>query len=35
MEDSPENRIQVPESDFNVDGDGDFFGDFADYSVAD
>jgi hypothetical protein len=33
-EDSTENRNQFPESDFNVDGDGDIFGDFADYSVA-
>jgi hypothetical protein len=35
MEDSTENRNQFPASDFNVDGDGDIFGDFADYSVAD
>jgi hypothetical protein len=32
---SPENSNQSPESDFNVDDDGDIFGDFADYSVAD
>ena len=35
MEDLPENQIQFPESDFKVDGDSDFFRDFADYSIAD
>jgi hypothetical protein len=34
-EDSTENPNQIPVSDFNVDGDGDIFGDFADYSGAD
>jgi hypothetical protein len=35
LEDSTENPNEIPESDFNVDGDGDIFGDFADYSIAD
>ena len=32
---STENPNQFPLSDFNVDGNGDIFGDFADYSGAD
>jgi hypothetical protein len=34
LEDSPENWNQFTEPDFDVDGDGDIFGDFGDYSVA-
>lgn len=35
MEDLPENQNQFLDTDFNVDGHGDIFGDFADYSVRD
>lgn len=34
-EDSTEYQNQLRDPDFNVDGDGDIFGEFADYSVAD
>jgi hypothetical protein len=34
-EDSTDNQNQLLEPDFNVDGHGDIFGDFADYSEAD
>ena len=35
LEDSTENRDRFLKLDFNVDGEGDIFGDFADYSAAD
>ena len=35
LDNSTENRDPFSKSDFNVDGDGDIFGDFADYSAAD